>query len=445
MGQGTGSRSKTGHKANYMYQCEIETLPRQQLKKLQLERLTNTLQYAYEKVPFYKRQFDEAGLEPGKLRHVEDISKYPFTVKSNLRDHYPFGMIAVPRQNLMRIQASSGTTGKPTVVGYNAADIHTWSTLMARTLACAGARPKDIIQNAFGYGLFTGGLGVHYGAEKLGCTVVPISGGQTERQLLLMRDIASDVICATPSFALHMAERARNSGIDIGDYPLRVGFFGAEPWTEGIRAELEDRLGIIACDNYGLSEIIGPGVATECAEAQNGLHGWEDHFLFEVVDPESGIVLPPGEKGELVITTLTKQALPMIRYRTRDITHLIEESCSCGRSHLRLAKMTGRTDDMLIIRGVNVFPSQIEICLLALEGLTSFFHLVVTRVGSMDSLTVEVEASRDLNRERYEQVSAAAKSRIKSLVGISCDVEIKGPGQMPRTEGKSLRVLDHRN
>lgn len=445
MEQGTGGRSKTGHRTDYMYQREIETLPRQQLKKLQLERLANTLRYAYDNVPFYKMRFDEAGLKPGNLRHVEDISKYPFTVKSDLRDHYPFGMFAVPRESLMRIHASSGTTGKPTVVGYNAADITTWSTLMARTLACAGARPTDIIQNAFGYGLFTGGLGVHYGAEKLGCTVVPISGGQTERQLALMQDFAANVICATPSFALHMAEQAQNSGIEIRDYPLRIGFFGAEPWTQGIRAELEGRLGIIACDNYGLSEIIGPGVATECAEAQDGLHGWEDHFLFEVVDPESGSVLPIGKKGELVITTLTKQALPMIRYRTRDITHLIEEPCLCGRSHLRLAKMTGRTDDMLIIRGVNVFPSQIEICLLALEGLTPFFHLVVTREGSMDSLTVEVEASRDLNRERYEQVSAAAKSRIKSLVGISCDVEIKRPGQMPRTEGKSQRVLDQRN
>jgi len=428
-----------------MYQPELESMPRAQLKKLQFERLSALLHYAYEKVPFYKRQFDEASIRPADLKHLEDFSKFPFTVKTDLRDAYPFGMFAVPRQDLVRIHASSGTTGKSTVVGYTAGDIDTWSDLMARTLACSGVRPGDIVHNAFGYGLFTGGLGTHYGASRLGCTVVPISGGNTERQLVIMEDFGANVLCATPSYALNLAEHAEATGLDIRNFPLRVGFFGAEPWTTKIRDELERRLNLVATDNYGLSEIMGPGVATECSHAQDGLHGWEDHFLYEVVDPETGDPLPYGERGELVISTLTKQALPMIRYRTRDITRLIEEPCSCGRTHVRLEKMTGRNDDMLIIRGVNVFPSQVEANLVGIEGINPFFRLVVSRDGSMDSLTVEVEAAPEINHAGYETLAKVAQHQIKSMVGVNCAVEIKSPGYIPRVDGKAQRVLDLRH
>ncbi len=432
-------------KTGYMFQPDLEAMPRDQLKKLQLDRLGELLAYAYANVPFYKQQLDQANLRPSDLKHLEDFAKFPFTVKTDLRDAYPFGLFAVPREKLVRIHASSGTTGKPTVVGYTKGDINTWSDLMARTLACAGARPGDIVQNAFGYGLFTGGLGAHYGASRLGCTVVPISGGSTERQLALMQDFGSNVLCATPSYALNIAEYADKAGVDIQKFPLRVGFFGAEPWTTKIRDELQTRLGLTATDNYGLSEIMGPGVATECDAAQDGLHGWEDHFLFEIIDPETGEVLPRGEKGELVITTLTKQALPMVRYRTRDITRLIEEPCSCGRTHARLEKMTGRSDDMLIIRGVNVFPSQVEANLIGIEGISPFFRLVISRDGTLDNLAVEVEAAPGVVDSEFENLAKIAQHQIKSMVGVSCSVQVKSPGYIPRGAGKAQRVLDLRN
>ncbi|MCW9033184.1 MAG: phenylacetate--CoA ligase [Rhodospirillales bacterium] len=434
-----------GNSSGHMYQPELETMPRAQLKKLQLERLSNLLSYAYENVPFYKNQFDDAKISSSDLNHLEDLAKFPFTEKVHLRDAYPFGLFAVPREKLVRIHASSGTTGKSTVVGYTAGDIDTWSNLMARTLACSGVRPGDILHNAFGYGLFTGGLGTHYGATRLGCTVVPISGGDTEKQLLIMQDFGANVLCATPSYALNIAEYADKAGIDMSSIPLRVGFFGAEPWTTKIRDELQTRLGLTATDNYGLSEIMGPGVATECSHAQNGLHGWEDHFLYEIIDPDSGEPLPSGEQGELVITTLTKQALPMVRYRTRDITRLIDEPCTCGRTHVRLEKMTGRCDDMLIIRGVNVFPSQVEANLVGIEGLNPFFRLVVSRDGTLDSLAVEVEAAPGINKNEFENLAKIAQHQIKSMVGVSCSVLIKSPGYIPRVAGKAQRVLDLRN
>ncbi len=445
MGQGPVVKGSSNDRSDYMYQPDLEKMPRSQLRQLQVQRLSSVLNKAYENVPFYRRQFDEANVRPSDLTHLEDLSRFPFTVKQDLRDAYPFGMFAVPRQDIERIHASSGTTGKSTVVGYTSADIDTWTDLMARTMACAGARPGDLVQNAFGYGLFTGGLGAHYGASRLGCTVVPMSGGNTERQLVCMMDFGASVLCSTPSYALNIAEHVEAAGLDVADLPLRVGFFGAEPWTTRIRDELQLRLGLTATDNYGLSEIMGPGVATECSSAQDGLHGWEDHFVFEVINSETGDPLPPGEQGELVITTLTKEALPMVRFRTRDITRLIEEPCSCGRTHIRLEKITGRNDDMLIIRGVNVFPSQVEANLIGIDGINPFFRLVVSRKGSMDALLIEAEAAPEVGRHQYEGLAAFTRQRIKSMVGVSCAVEIKNPGSLPRLAGKAQRVLDMRD
>ncbi|HEX6266355.1 MAG TPA: phenylacetate--CoA ligase, partial [Burkholderiales bacterium] len=346
-----------------------------------------------------------------------------------------------PRAALARLHASSGTTGKPTVVGYTAHDIATWASLMARSLACAGARPGDVIHNAYGYGLFTGGLGAHYGAERLGATVVPMSGGATERQVLLIRDFRARVLCATPSYALNIAEVSERDGAGLRGGTLEIGIFGAEPWSEAMRREIEARLGIKALDIYGLSEIMGPGVAVEC-EAQDGLHGWEDHFLFEVIDPESGKPLPEGSAGELVITTLTKQALPMIRYRTRDITRLARERCGCGRTHLRIKRITGRNDDMLIIRGVNVYPSQIEAVLVGLPGLAPHYQLVLERRGSLDELIVEVEAL--VVDSSFENLEKQVGHHIKSRVGVTAAVVVKQPGEVPRSQGKAVRVRDLR-
>jgi phenylacetate-CoA ligase len=358
-----------------------------------------------------------------------------------MREHYPFGLFARPRTGLARLHASSGTTGKPTVVGYTRKDLDTWSGLMARSLACAGARPGDVVHNAYGYGLFTGGLGAHYGAERLGATVVPVSGGGTERQVALLLDFGARVLCATPSYALNIAEVAEREGFDLRKSSLEIGIFGAEPWSEAMRRELEARLGLKAVDVYGLSEIMGPGVAVEC-EAQDGLHGWEDHFLFEVIDPESGRPLPEGAEGELVITTLTKQALPMIRYRTRDITRLSCARCACGRTHLRLKRITGRNDDMLIIRGVNVYPSQIEAVLVGLPGIAPHYQLVLERRGSLDELTVEIEALSA--RENRVELGQIAAHHIKSRIGITATVCVKSPGEVPRSQGKAVRVRDLR-
>jgi phenylacetate-CoA ligase len=430
----------------FMFEPAAETLPRDQLAALQLKRLRRTLEQAYANVPHYQRAFDAAGVKPESLASLGDIVRFPFTLKTDLRDNYPFGMFARPRRQLMRLHASSGTTGKPTVVGYTSGDIDRWSGLMARSLGCAGAVPGDVVHNAYGYGLFTGGLGAHYGAERLGCTVVPISGGGTERQVALLDDFGANVLCATPSYALNIAEVAEAAGIDLRRSPLRYGLFGAEPWSEALRRDLQERLGIKAVDIYGLSEIMGPGVACECHVAQSGLHGWEDHFLFEVVDPETLAPKRFGEAGELVITTLTKEALPMIRYRTRDITRLDDSPCACGRTHLRIMRVTGRDDDMLIIRGVNVYPSQLEAVLVGFPGLSPHYQIVLTRAAALDAMRVEVELTSDApdGDESRARKGAEVRHHIKSLIGVTCDVAVKRHGEVPRSQGKAVRVKDER-
>jgi phenylacetate-CoA ligase len=427
----------------YMFERAAETMPRSELKALQLSRLKTTVERAYNKVPHYKRKFDAAGVKLSDLKSLADLTLFPFSVKSDLRDNYPFGMFAVPREQLLRLHASSGTTGKPTVVGYTKGDLDLWADLMARCLAAMGARPGDIVHNAYGYGLFTGGLGAHYGAERLGCTVVPLSGGGTERQVTLLKDFGATVLCATPSYALNIAEVAEGMNVNIRKLPLRTGIFGAEPWTDAMRRDIEARLGIEAIDIYGLSEIIGPGVACECREAKNGLHGWEDHFLFEVIDPDTMQPKPMGEAGELVITTLTKEALPMLRYRTRDITRLSDEPCSCGRSHVRILRVTGRNDDMLIIRGVNVYPSQVEAVLVGFPGLAPHYQIVLTREGALDAMTVEVELAPGFDGDRSRKAMEVTH-HIKSLIGVTCKVVAKSPGEVPRSQGKAVRVRDER-
>jgi phenylacetate-CoA ligase len=428
----------------YYFQPELEKLPRDQLEALQFERLQSILAHAYANVAHFRNSFDAAGVKPDDLNSLDDLAKFPFTVKTDLRDNYPFNMFAVPLDQVVRVHASSGTTGKPTVVGYTRGDIDNWSDLMARSIACAGGRPGELLHNAYGYGLFTGGLGAHYGAERLGCTVTPMSGGNTERQIVLLNDFGARVLCATPSYALNIAEMAEAEGVDLAGGPLRVGVFGAEPWSEAMRAELDRRLGIRSVDIYGLSEIMGPGVACECHEERAGLHGWEDHFLFEIIDPESGAPLPMGEAGELVITTLTKQALPMIRYRTRDITKLSTEPCSCGRTHVRILRVTGRNDDMLIIRGVNVYPSQIESVMVGFDGIAPHYQLVVRREGTLDTLGAEIEAAPETAAGDYERLAGEIRPHIKSLIGVTCKVELKAPGEVPRSQGKAVRVRDER-
>jgi len=430
----------------YKFDAAAETMPREELAKLQLRRLKASVKHAYEKVAFHRRRMKAQGFEPGDLKRLDDLAQLPFTLKTDLRDHYPFGLFACPQSEVMRLHASSGTTGKPTVVGYTGQDIATWAALMARSLACAGARPGNIVHNAYGYGLFTGGLGAHYGAERLGATVVPMSGGSTERQIVLITDFGARVLCATPSYALAMAEVAEKEGVDLRRSKLEIGVFGAEPWSEGMRREIEARLGLRAVDIYGLSEIMGPGVACECEEAQAGLHGWEDHFLFEVIDTDSGKTLKEGEVGELVITTLTKEALPMIRYRTRDITRLSTERCACGRTHVRIKRITGRNDDMLIIRGVNVYPSQIESVLVGLPDVAPHYLLVVERKGTLDHLTVEVEIMPNVvpTKEVRAVVAESVRHHIKSIIGVTADVLVKEPGEIPRSMGKAVRVRDLR-
>jgi phenylacetate-CoA ligase len=442
----TTSPSAQNESQLFMFDRGAETMPRDNLAALQRRRLKKSLTHAYERVPHFRRKFDEADVTPDSLGSLADIVHFPFTQKADLRDNYPFGLFAVPREQLLRLHASSGTTGKPTVVGYTRADLDLWSDLMARTLACAGARPGDIVHNAYGYGLFTGGLGAHYGAERLGCTVVPMSGGGTERQVTLMQDFGAAILCATPSYALNIAEVATGMGIDIASLPLRFGVFGAEPWSEPMRRDLEARLGIQAIDIYGLSEILGPGVAAECHVAQNGLHGWEDHFLFEIIDPETLKSLPMGEAGELVITTLTKEALPMVRYRTRDITRISDEPCACGRTHVRIMRVTGRDDDMLIIRGVNVYPSQVEAVLVGFPGLAPHYQIVLTREGPLDTMTVEVERTSDTPGDPAACAKQAGdvQHHLKSMVGVTCAVVVKAPGEVPRSQGKAVRVKDER-
>src|SRR5262247_1760840 len=430
----------------FMFDRAAETMPRGELAALQLQRLQQTAARAYAKVPHVRAKFDAAGVKPEQIKSLADVTRLPFSVKNDLRDTYPFGLFAVPREDLLRLHASSGTTGKPTVVGYTKADLDLWSDLMARSLACMGARPGDIFHNAYGYGLFTGGLGFHYGAERLGLTTVPVSGGMTERQVMLLQDFGANVLCATPSYALNIAEVAAGMGVDLRRPSLRIGVFGAEPWSESMRRVIEAQLDIKAVDLYGLSEILGPGVACECQVAQAGLHGWEDHFLFEVIDPETLAPRPIGESGELVITTLTKEALPMIRYRTRDITRLSREPCACGRSHVRIMRVTGRNDDMLIIRGVNVYPSQVEAVLVTLPDLAPHYQIVLTREGALDAMTVEVELAPNVSMADADRSRKAAEvsSHIKSLVGVTCKIAVKSPGEVPRSQGKAVRVKDLR-
>jgi phenylacetate-CoA ligase len=429
--------------SRYYFEPACETMPRERLGALQLKRLRATLRNAYENVPFHRARLDAAVVEPNDLRSLDDIRHFPFTLKTDLRDHYPFGLFARPRSSLARLHASSGTTGKPTVVGYTANDLRVWADLMARSFACAGARPGDLVHNAYGYGLFTGGLGAHYGAERLGATVVPMSGGSTERQIALITDFGARVLCSTPSYALAIAEVAERQGVDLRQSALEVGLFGAEPWSEAMRQEIEVRLGLTAVDIYGLSEIMGPGVACEC-DQRAGLHGWEDHFLFEVIDPESNAPVPEGHAGELVITTLTKEALPMLRYRTRDITRVTRAPCDCGRTHLRILRITGRSDDMLIIRGVNVYPSQVEAVLIGAAHIAPHYQLVVDRRGSLDHMTVEVEVRRGVPPDAFESIARDVAHHIKSLIGITTDVVVKKPDEIPRSQGKAVRVRDLR-
>jgi phenylacetate-CoA ligase len=430
----------------FMFDRAAETMPCADLAARQLQRLKQTVERAYARVPPVRRKLDAAGVRPEHLKMLADITRFPFTTKADLRDNYPFGLFAVPREKLLRLHASSGTTGKPTVVGYTRADLDLWSDLMARSLACMGAKPGDVFHNAFGYGLFTGGLGFHYGAERLDLTTVPVSGGATERQVLLLQDFGARILGATPSYALNIAEVAAGMGVDLHRLALRYGCFGAEPWSEAMRDDLEAKFGIKAQDTYGLSEIIGPGVASECHEGQSGLHLWEDHFFCEVIDPDSTQPLATGETGELVLTTLSKEALPMLRYRTRDITRLIEEPCVCGRTHRRMMRVTGRSDDMLIIRGVNLYPSQVEAFLVGFPGLAPHYQLVVTREGPLDAITVEVELATPAPRDEpfVAKMADDLRNHLKAMVGVTCEVVLKAPGEVPRSQGKAVRVKDLR-
>lgn len=426
---------------------EYETMPREALEAIQLKRLQNVVERVYAAVAPYRKKMDDAGVKPSDIKTLDDLRRLPFTTKDDLRDNYPFRMFAVPLERIVRVHASSGTTGKPTVVGYTKRDIDTWAELMARTLTCAGVHRGDIVHNAYGYGLFTGGLGFHYGAERLGATVIPISGGNTKRQIMIMRDFGSTVLTCTPSYALNIAEVIKDSGIDPSELKLRVGIFGAEPWSDRMREEIEKKLGIDAIDIYGLSEIIGPGVSVECVEKKEGLHIFEDHFIPEIINPGTGEVLPHGESGELVFTTLTKEAFPVIRYRTRDITRLITEPCICGRTLCRMEKVTGRTDDMLIIRGVNVFPSQIEHVLMSIEGVEPHYQIIVDREGALDVMEVLVEVSEQLFSDEIKSLEGFAKrieQELKDALAVSCKVRLVEPRTIQRSEGKAKRVIDKR-
>ena len=426
---------------------DVETLPREELEALQLRRLRATVERCYHTVAFYRDAMDDLGVKPQHIKSLSDVRLLPYTKKEHLRDNYPFGLFAVPTEQVVRVHASSGTTGKPTVVGYTRRDIRTWAQLVARCLAASGMCPGDRLHNAYGYGLFTGGLGLHYGGEELGVMVTPISGGQTQKQLMLLQDFAPTAISCTPSYALNLAEAADEMGLNIRKLPLKLGIHGAEPWTEEMRYELESRMGIDCVDIYGLSEVLGPGVGNECIEAKRGLHIWEDHFLVECVDVDSGKPLPYGEEGEIVFTSLTKEAFPIIRYRTRDISVLDPSPCKCGRTHVRMQRITGRSDDMLIIRGVNVFPSQVESVLMHTETLSPFYQIEVFRQGSLDNMVVNVEASPPLmeqSQESRDKIAAKVVRDIKDFIGVSCKVSIKDLGVIPRSEGKAVRVVDHR-
>ncbi|RLV50753.1 phenylacetate--CoA ligase [Nocardioides mangrovicus] len=419
----------------------IETASLDELRALQTERLRWSVRHAYDHVPHYRASFDAAGVHPDDVRELADLAKLPFTAKADLRANYPFGMFAVPREEVVRVHASSGTTGKPTVVGYTADDVDTWATVMARSIRAAGGRTGMMLHNAYGYGLFTGGLGAHYGAEKLGCTVVPVSGGMTERQVQLICDFEPDIIMVTPSYMLSVVDEMERQGIDPRQTSLKVGIFGAEPWTNDMRREMEQRLDMHAVDIYGLSEVIGPGVANECVETKDGLHIWEDHFYPEVIDPITGEVLPDGEEGELVFTSLTKQAMPVVRYRTRDLTRLLPGT---ARTMRRMEKITGRTDDMIILRGVNLFPTQIEELILSLPALSPHFQCVLDRDGTLDAMTVLVERRESASDDDGRVAGLALRERVKATIGVSVGVEVVPPETVERSVGKMKRIVDRR-
>lgn len=419
----------------------IETASLDELQSLQLQRMKASLQHAYKNSPVYRAKFDAAGVHPDHLQSLADLARFPFTTKQDLRDNYPFGMFAVPMEEVVRLHASSGTTGKPTVVGYTQGDISTWADVVARSIRAAGGHARDKVHVAYGYGLFTGGLGAHYGAERLGCAVIPMSGGQTEKQVQLIQDFDPDIILVTPSYMLNIADEMERQRVDVNKLSLRVGVFGAEPWTDAMRQEMENRLGLDAVDIYGLSEVMGPGVAQECLESKDGPTIWEDHFYPEIINSETGEVLPDGEEGELVFTSLTKQAMPVIRYRTRDLTRLLPGT---ARTMRRMGKITGRSDDMLIIRGVNVFPSQIEEQLLAVEGLAPHYFIEVSKSGHLDSIEIHVELAAGAGGNTKSDAEKALKHRIKSYIGISASVKIHDQGGIPRSDGKAQRVVDKR-
>jgi phenylacetate-CoA ligase len=432
-----------------IYNDEYETLPREALEALQLKRLQQVVNRVYHSVGFYKTSYNKAEVTPDNLKTLDDLKRFPFTTKQDLRDNYPFGMFAAPMSSVVRLHASSGTTGRSTVVGYTKRDIDTWAELVARCLVAANLTKSDIIHNAYGYGLFTGGLGLHYGAEKLGASVIPMSGGNTKRQLMILQDFGPTAICCTPSYALNLAEQGQSMGIDMRSLKLRVGIFGAEPWSEQMRQEIEKAFDIKAMNIYGLSEIMGPGVSMECSEAREGMHIFEDHFLVETINPETGEVLHPGEQGELVFTTLTKEAFPLIRYRTRDISRLYPVPCRCGRTSYRMDRVMGRSDDMLIIRGVNVFPSQIEAVLVAIEGLEPHYQLIVDREGTLDTLEVQVEVteSQFINADEVKVLQKLEKMILKDMkdyLGITAKVKLVEPKSLQRSEGKASRVTDKR-
>lgn len=426
---------------------KIETMNAEELKKHQLEKLKKQVKHCYENSSFYRKKFDSVGLKPEDIRRLDDLQKIPFTVKTDLRDNYPFGMVTVKPDEVVEIHASSGTTGNPIIGSYTQSDMDMWSELMARSIYAVGGRRQDVIHIAYGYGLFTGGLGFHYGAQKVGAKIIPASGGMTQRQIKLMKDLGATILACTPSFAVYLAETMAQEGIDPRkDLKLKIGMFGAEPWSNQIRERLEKDTGIQAFDIYGLTELCGPGVSVECGE-HDGLHIWEDHFIVETINPDTGEVLPPGEEGELVFTTLTKTALPMLRYRTRDISKIITAPCKCGRTHARMMRVHGRSDDMLIIRGVNVFPSQIEFAVMCFSELATQYLIVVDRPGALDTFVVKVELSEKASKDSNLNINALKseiQKRIHIVTGISAEVEIVKPGELPRTEGKAKRVLDLR-
>ncbi len=430
-----------------MFQPELETMPRSALADLQLARLRTQLARVYVNVPIYRRKFDEAGFRPEQLETLDDLRRVPFTVKDDLREAYPFDMFAVPLRDIVRVHSSSGTTGQISVVGYTRGDVERWSDLMARTLSCAGATADDVVQVTYGYGLFTGGLGAHYGSERLGAMTIPVSGGNTARQVQVLKDFGVTTLACTPSYALLIAETAASMGIDVRSLPLKIGVFGAEPWSEAMRTQIEEAMGITAIDIYGLSEVMGPGVASECVH-KSGLHVFEDHFIIEIIDPVTLEPVPDGEQGEVVFTTLTKEGIPVIRYRTRDISRIVPGECACGRTFRRMQRVTGRTDDMLIIRGVNVYPSQIEQVLMSIDGVAPHYQVVLGKRGSMDTVEVQVEVGPDVAFDEIRGLEALQRKvagAIASSLAVSVDVKLVEPRTIQRSEGKAKRVVDLRN